>query len=68
MSNKQSSMPRPGSKKAREQGCTCAVIENRYGAGAYFDADGVPQFWISSDCPLHGIHGYNTIEVLDVKD
>jgi len=58
----------PGSKTARTHGCVCSAIYNHYGGGAYFDEDGVPQFWVSSNCPLHGEHGYNTIEVLDVKD
>lgn len=41
----------PGSKAAIETGCTCAVIDNHYGAGVPSD-DG-PQFWITQGCPLH---------------
>lgn len=46
--------PNPGSKEARDKGCTCAVMDNGYGRGAQFDKDGNPLFWISGDCPLHG--------------
>jgi hypothetical protein len=47
-------IPNPGSKEALEQGCTCPVLDNEYGEGAYIDEDGKPQFWMSADCPLHG--------------
>lgn len=44
----------PGSTDARRCGCTCPVIDNGYGRGAYVDDAGVAQYWISGDCPLHG--------------
>lgn len=44
--------PNPGSDEATKLGCTCAVMDNRRGAGIP-SADG-PLFWISYDCPLHG--------------
>lgn len=47
-----SELPNPGSREAGEQGCTCPVLDNCRGRGAY-EVDGVPQFWIDSWCPLH---------------
>lgn len=47
--------PTPGSNLAREQGCTCPVIDNRYGSGAFSDAEGNPQFYMNENCPLHGL-------------
>lgn len=46
-------LPTPGSKEAREQGCTCPVMDNRYGEGVT-GQDGSLQFWINEGCPLHG--------------
>lgn len=46
--------PNPGSYEAKELGCTCPVLDNEFGQGAYIDEDGNPQFWINMDCPLHG--------------
>lgn len=46
-----SDTPNPGSDAAVEQGCTCPVMDNGHGLGAY----GVMgQFWINANCPLHG--------------
>ena len=42
----------PGSDEAVAQGCTCPVLDNGRGRGAY-QIDGKWQFWISADCPLH---------------
>lgn len=42
--------PLPGSEEAIEKGCRCPVIDNHYGKG-----NSLGQFWISGDCPLHGI-------------
>lgn len=45
----------PGSKSARAQGCICAVDDNNYGRGAFFDVEtGNPCFYIRADCPIHG--------------
>lgn len=51
--------PSPGSEEAVGQGCTCAVLDNRYGQGIpYPDLDNpgkfVACFWINMSCPLHG--------------
>ena len=46
--------PPPGSDAAIKLGCKCAVLDNGHGAGVYTDSNGVLQFWISCDCPLHG--------------
>lgn len=50
--------PNPGSKEAIEAGCTCPVMDNRDGLGIpMVDKDGTPvfAFWMTSDCPLHGV-------------
>ena len=46
--------PNPGSTEAYSQGCTCAVLDNAHGRGAY-EIDGVPQFWHDAACPVHGV-------------
>jgi len=46
--------PNPGSDEALAAGCRCPVLDNAHGRGAYREPDGTPQFWINSDCPLHG--------------
>ena len=49
--------PNPGSPGAVKQGCTCPVIENNCGRGAYSDDSIVGQrriYWTTADCPLHG--------------
>jgi len=48
-------IPNPGSKEAQDLGCTCPVLDNEYGEGAYIDKTGEPVFWITSGCPLHGL-------------
>lgn len=45
--------PNPGSDAAVAIGCTCPVLDNGRGRGTY-QVDGVWQFWITPDCPLHG--------------
>ena len=45
--------PPTGSKAALDLGCTCAVMDNHYGAGVAGDGDR-RGWWISGDCPLHG--------------
>jgi hypothetical protein len=45
--------PNPGSKEAREQGCTCPVIDNNFGEGAPDGLGGVG-FDVNAGCPLHG--------------
>lgn len=47
------SQPNPASDEAVKQGCTCPVLDNGRGRGAY-QIDGVWQFWINAECPLHG--------------
>jgi len=41
--------PNPGSKEAKEQGCTCPVLDNDFGKGSY-KSDG---FIINLECPVH---------------
>lgn len=48
--------PNPGSNEAIAAGCTCPVLDNGHGRGAYGGAkldNGKPIFWIMQDCPLH---------------
>lgn len=47
------SAPNPGSDEALDQGCTCPVLDNGHGRGMG-DPDSLC-FWISLDCPLHGV-------------
>lgn len=52
----QKPLPPPGSDEARADGCTCPVMDNRRGRGAYnAPVSGEPQFWVNGDCPMHGI-------------
>jgi hypothetical protein len=44
--------PRPGSKEAQDQGCTCPIMDNHYGNGVP-DGSGGRNFWMNSDCPIH---------------
>ena len=48
--------PNPGSKEARDQGCTCPIIDNGYGKGCG------GEFVIRLDCPLH------TLEVEELQE
>lgn len=51
---KEKKVPNPGSDKAIEQGCTCAVLDNAHGKGSgWKNDDGTPAFWITEGCPLH---------------
>lgn len=43
--------PNPGSDEAIALGCTCPVMDNGRGLGAY-GTKGL--FWYSGDCPVHG--------------
>lgn len=51
----------PGSKEAKEKGCTCDEGINHYGKGLINHQtgepilfSGEPMFWKSEDCSLHG--------------
>lgn len=46
------SVPNPGSKEAREEGCTCPVLDNNHGDGVCFAGE---RFWQDMNCPLHGL-------------
>jgi len=43
----------PGSDEAIKQGCTCPVVDNRYGKG--LKMGGRTSFWFDDSCPLHVI-------------
>lgn len=45
--------PNPGSDAAVERGCTCPVLDNRHGAGAW-EFEGEVHYWLAETCPLHG--------------
>lgn len=47
-------VPNPGSREAKEAGCRCPSLDNARGRGVFTDEKGVPQFWITDGCPLHG--------------
>lgn len=47
------SQPNPGSDDAVAKGCTCPVLDNGRGRGAY-QIDGKWVFWTNAQCPLHG--------------
>lgn len=49
-------IPNPGSDEAIKQGCKCAVLDNHHGQG--FFMAGAFQFWITEDCPLHGLEQF----------
>lgn len=40
--------PNPGSPEAKDQGCTCPVLDNGRGEGCYKGG-----FIVRADCPLH---------------
>lgn len=42
--------PNPGTQEARDKGCTCPVIDNHYGRGAYKDGK---TFIYNMNCPVH---------------
>ena len=42
----------PGSDEAIKLGCTCPVMDNAHGRGAFIK-DGQVMFWYSQDCPVH---------------
>lgn len=47
--------PNPGSTEAIAQGCKCPVLDNGHGRGSgRIGSDGLPVFWISADCQVHG--------------
>ena len=52
MLNNEKDLPKPGSKEAIEQGCTCPVLDNAHGKGIGGMGE---QFgwWINEDCPIH---------------
>lgn len=43
-------VPNPGSKEAKDQGCTCAVIDNNHGEVAPWPPNG---WWVTEWCPIH---------------
>ena len=44
-------VPNPGSNDALDQGCACPVLDNNHGRGVHGKTG---EFWISTECPLHG--------------
>lgn len=51
--------PNPGSDAAVALGCTCPVLDNGRGRGAY-QIGGKWVFWITAGCPLHSEHKEET--------
>lgn len=46
-------IPNPGSDEAVAMGCTCPVLANGRGRGAWNQGKD-PNFWIDGRCPIHG--------------
>lgn len=46
--------PTPGSDEAVKAGCTCPVIDNARGKGAWGTRGENAVFWINDSCKLHG--------------
>lgn len=53
--------PNPGSNEAIKLGCTCPVLDNGHGKGAWDSKS----FWISEDCPLHATNSEKIEEAND---
>jgi len=51
--------PTPGSPEAVAKGCTCPVIDNRYGKGVRSDR---AEYWVNGGCPLHRFNAEPTHE------
>lgn len=51
--------PNPGSLKAIELGCSCAVLDNARGKGVQA-SDGTIVFWYDAACAIHGTVGSYT--------
>lgn len=49
--------PKPGSRDAALVGCSCPVMDNHNGEGFPIFEDGqrMTGYWISADCPVHGV-------------
>jgi hypothetical protein len=47
----QQGIPNPGSARALDLGCECAVLDNRRGQGFVMDKELV--FYITMGCPVH---------------
>ncbi len=45
----------PGTREAQQGGCICPVMDNDNGAGIPL-GDGQIGYWVSGDCPIHGLH------------
>lgn len=46
--------PNPGSKEAVAAGCTCPVMDNARGRGAWGSSGEDAIFYRNDRCPLHG--------------
>lgn len=47
-------IPAPGSPAAMKLDCSCPQMDNGFGKGAYEGGDGVPIYYITISCILHG--------------
>ena len=45
--------PNPGSDAAIELGCTCPVLDNAHGRGAWGTEGDDALFWQDATCPFH---------------
>ena len=45
--------PDPGSDKARKLGCTCPVLDNAHGKGAWGTTGKGRLYWFNEHCKVH---------------
>ena len=46
--------PNPGSDLAIDMGCTCPILDNGHGRGAWWGTKEKTAFWIDESCVIHG--------------
>jgi len=56
MMNKESTILKPGSDEAVEEGCECPILDNCHGRG-YMGQDEV--YVVNAECPMHGRKSYD---------
>lgn len=45
--------PPPGSREAVKAGCTCPIVDNHFGRGAYPTKSGPVIYIYNATCPVH---------------
>lgn len=57
----------PGSAEAVKNGCTCPIMDNCRGRGIPAGKGGEIVFYMSENCPLHGLNTVTKEECQDDK-